>query len=111
MGKPIETQSWSPAVIQGGEEEPEEEIRSAAPLPCVTIALLTVNILIFLAMWALGKGDVSSMSLAFGNKNTALIHAGQTWRLLTPIFLHAGLLHLFVNSLSLVMLGIPMEQM
>jgi rhomboid protease GluP len=110
MSEPIETQTLPPILTGGGAEEIEEGEYAPAPLPCVTIALMTVNLLVFLAMWKLGNGDVNRMDLAFGSKNAALIHSGQIWRLLTPIFLHGGWLHLIVNELSLLMLGVPMEQ-
>ena len=35
----------------------------------------------------------------------------QHYRFLTPIFLHVGLIHLFLNLVSQLMLGIPLERM
>lgn len=34
----------------------------------------------------------------------------QAWRLITCIWLHAGVIHLVVNMLSLVFIGIHLEQ-
>jgi membrane associated rhomboid family serine protease len=42
--------------------------------------------------------------------NTAIL-AGQTWRLVTPLFLHGSLLHLFVNMYSLYALGPAIERL
>lgn len=76
----------------------------------VTYTLLAVNILIFVAMYVAGHGDVSSVSTLFGDKDNQLIHSGQWWRFITPIFLHGSLLHLGSNSLFLYILGSQMEQ-
>lgn len=80
------------------------------PFPVVSIALLTMIVLIFYAMLQVGQGDVTRVASLFGDKENNLIRAGQWWRLLTPIFLHGGWGHLLANGLTLVMLGIPMER-
>jgi rhomboid protease GluP len=48
--------------------------------------------------------------LGLGLKANDLILAGQLWRLVTPIFIHAGLVHLGVNMYSLFALGPPVER-
>lgn len=37
--------------------------------------------------------------------------AGQWWRLITPIFLHFGLMHILFNGIALFALGIQLEQL
>ena len=45
-----------------------------------------------------------------GAKNSAkIVRRGEAWRLLVPIFLHNGLLHVFTNLLMQVRLGIQAE--
>ncbi|KAJ1296543.1 hypothetical protein BS78_01G309400 [Paspalum vaginatum] len=39
-----------------------------------------------------------------------VVHEHQGWRLLTCIWLHAGVLHLLANMLSLVLIGLRLEQ-
>lgn len=39
-----------------------------------------------------------------------MVHKHQGWRLVTCIWLHAGVVHLVVNMLSLVFIGIRIEQ-
>jgi rhomboid protease GluP len=82
---------------------------SAAP-PYVTIAILVVLTLIFIMMLAVGHNDVSRVYIQFGAKDNHLIQQGQWWRLITPIFLHGGWLHLLVNGFSLYSLGGSMER-
>jgi rhomboid protease GluP len=48
--------------------------------------------------------------LALGVKANELILTGQLWRLVTPVFIHAGPLHLFVNMYSLFALGPAVER-
>jgi rhomboid protease GluP len=80
-------------------------------LPYVTLLLLTVNIVVYLAMWAVAKSpDVSSVAVLFGDKQNEMIREGQIWRFVTPIFLHGNLAHLLSNSLSLFWLGTQLER-
>jgi membrane associated rhomboid family serine protease len=39
-----------------------------------------------------------------------IVHQHQGWRLISCIWLHAGLIHLVVNMLSLLFIGIRLEQ-
>ncbi|KAL3619321.1 RHOMBOID-like protein 3 [Castilleja foliolosa] len=39
-----------------------------------------------------------------------IVHENQAWRLITCIWLHAGVIHLLANMLSLVFIGIRLEQ-
>lgn len=48
--------------------------------------------------------------LTMGAKVNGLILAGQIWRLVTPVFVHANLAHIFVNMYSLFAIGPPVER-
>ncbi len=89
--------------------------RSRAPMQApATLAILAVLFAVFLGMVAAGHGQFmefsSAVDRAFGDKENVLIRQGEWWRMITPIFLHGGLVHLLVNSLSLWMFGAAMER-
>lgn len=39
-----------------------------------------------------------------------VVHGHQGWRLITCIWLHAGVVHLLANMLGLLLIGIRLEQ-
>ncbi|CAM9745362.1 unnamed protein product, partial [Hapterophycus canaliculatus] len=45
-----------------------------------------------------------------GAKHLTLIQEGQVWRLLTPILLHGGVLHIFMNLTSQFRMGTFLEE-
>jgi membrane associated rhomboid family serine protease len=47
--------------------------------------------------------------LDLGAENAMLIKQGEVWRLITPVVLHAGLIHLAFNLFSQTIIGVPME--
>lgn len=56
-------------------------------------------------------GPSSSTLDRFGGLNwDKVVHRHQGWRLISCIWLHAGLIHLLANMLSLIFIGIRLEQ-
>ena len=53
----------------------------------------------------------SLVLIAFGAKTNALITKGDLFRLVTPIFIHIGLLHLVSNSYALWIIGPQVEKL
>lgn len=85
--------------------------------PVLTYALIAVNVAMWLIVGLLGQGqwlyqlwdpDVSTLVL-LGGKVGPLIQGGQYWRLVTAMFLHAGIIHLAVNMWALWQLGMFCE--
>jgi rhomboid protease GluP len=81
--------------------------------PYVTRALLAINVIVFVAMIVVGwlrfgtvRGTEDMRVLVlFGAKVNELVAAGETWRLLSAMFIHIGVLHLLFNLYALNALG------
>ncbi|MBZ5535307.1 MAG: rhomboid family intramembrane serine protease [Acidobacteriia bacterium] len=78
--------------------------------PAVTYLLIGLSILIFLLMTVMGGSTNTNTLLKFGAMYRPLFEAGEYWRLVTPLFLHIGLLHLMFNMYALLVLGNVVEQ-
>ena len=75
--------------------------------PAVSI-LIAINIAIHLLTWMPVLGDTI---FNYGAGANFLISDGQWWRFLTPMFLHAGLMHLLFNMFSLYLFGPELERL
>lgn len=77
-----------------------------------TFVFVTFNVFIFLLMNFTGGGtEDQNVLLLYGAKYNSLINQGEWWRLITPVFIHIGWLHLIVNMYSLFMLGPYVERL
>jgi rhomboid protease GluP len=76
----------------------------------VTFTLIGVTGFVYL-LQLVGQMTLGfDLVLELGLKDNALILGGQIWRLVTPVFIHAGILHLGVNMYSLFALGPAVER-
>ncbi|WP_082620447.1 rhomboid family intramembrane serine protease [Lacticaseibacillus sharpeae] len=79
--------------------------------PWVTMVLLSISVLMFGVEILAGGSTNSRVLFDLGARFApALTLGNQWWRLLTPIFLHVGFMHLFVNMATLWYLGRITEQ-
>lgn len=76
----------------------------------VTVVLLAVNVLVWIALEATGGSQNSLNLLRFGAKYGPDIAAGEWWRLVLPMFLHIGFFHLLANSIGLLVFGGMVER-
>jgi membrane associated rhomboid family serine protease len=82
-------------------------VRAAAP---ATFAILGINLVVFVIQLATqtgGGGDELLARFAGFPPRTA---TGEWYRLLTPMFLHLGVAHIFLNSMALFFMGPPVEE-
>lgn len=70
--------------------------------PVVTYTLIAINIIIFLL------SSVFNIIEAFGVNRYAVLH-GEYYRLITGMFLHAGILHITFNMYALYIIGSQLE--
>jgi membrane associated rhomboid family serine protease len=77
-----------------------------------TPVILAANLLIFIIMVFMGLGFISfppTDLLNWGGLYQPLVQKGQWWRILTSMFLHSGVMHVFMNMVSLYLAGIFLE--
>ena len=80
----------------------------------VTYIFIGINVLLFLlinVLIRLTNMDELAVITLLGAKDNALIATGDYWRLITPIFLHSELLHLFFNCYALLIWGPMVERL
>lgn len=93
---------------------PQREPRLVYALLAVTIFVYLLQYMTQKQMLSLGLScpyfDSPDLPACFGLKVNELIIAGQWWRLITPVFLHANLLHIGFNMYALYALGPELER-
>lgn len=86
------------------------KINQGIQRPRLTYFFLIVMVVMFVLMEVHSSSHNTLTLILFGAKFNPLIQAGQYWRLVTPIFLHIGLVHLIMNGLIIYYLGSDMER-
>ncbi len=78
--------------------------------PVVTQALMAITIGAYLLQMITQFVFGDDLLAAYGMKVNSLILQGQFWRLFTPMFLHASILHIGFNMYALYVLGVGLER-
>lgn len=84
-------------------------LRQLDQMPFMTVGLVVIMVLVFLAMTLDGGSTNVNVLITFGAKLNALIQQGQWWRLITPVFLHIGFTHILMNMITLYFVGMQLE--
>jgi rhomboid protease GluP len=97
---------------QDGVPYPPRQVRvqSRVSQPTITYTLIGINAAVFLLQLASQTFAGVDYLAALGMKANNLILQGQYWRLLTPMFLHASILHIGFNMYALFVLGPGLER-
>ncbi len=106
---------------------PGQPIRESSPasvrislpnsVPYVTYAIVglttAIYILQLISVWVFGyANDASQMDWLelYGSKINGFIRAGELWRFLTPVLLHASIPHILFNMYALIIFGPTLER-
>ncbi|HEX8993360.1 MAG TPA: rhomboid family intramembrane serine protease [Anaerolineales bacterium] len=119
--------SQEPAASYGGQPPQPGAPGPAAPrtvrlalptsVPYVTYTIIGITVVMYLlqlgSTYLLGYADAASQLdwlEAYGARINDLIRAGQLWRLLTPVLLHASVPHILFNMWALYLFGSTLER-
>jgi membrane associated rhomboid family serine protease len=89
-----------------------DALRARTPWALATPALVALNATIFVFM-LFGAGALSDPAtlVGWGGNVGPRTTNGEWWRLVTSMFVHAGMLHLLVNVAGLVQIGLILERL
>ncbi len=103
------TSDQQPVLIARPESGPP--FAEPRPRPLATLVILAITVLIFLLEIVAGGSTNPDVLIELGAAYGPYIHRGEYWRLVMPMFLHAGLLHIVLNGYALWVLGPPLERL
>ena len=81
----------------------------SAAKPVVAYVILGITVLIYILQYWTQYQYNLDIPFVIGGKVNELIIQGQFWRLITPILLHGGILHLGFNMYALYVIGTGLE--
>jgi len=89
---------------------PSVQVSPPASIPNVTYTIMGITIAVYLLQMASDLILQTDVPLALGAKANDLIRAGQIWRFLTPVLLHASVPHILFNMYALLSFGTSLER-
>ncbi len=78
--------------------------------PRLTYIFVALNMIMFFLLELAGSSTDIVTLVYFGAKYNPAILDGEWWRFITPMLLHIGFAHLFMNTLALYYLGLSVER-
>ncbi|WP_170289381.1 rhomboid family intramembrane serine protease [Metabacillus lacus] len=79
--------------------------------PLLTYVFIAIQLVMFYILESAGGSTNTDVLIRFGAKENTLLLNGEWWRLVAPVFLHIGFLHLMMNTLALLYIGGAVERM
>ena len=93
----------------------DAQLRELTPRLLALPVLTLLCVVVWIASVTLGGMDwlhpKAQELLSWGANSTAAVQSGQWWRLLSSMFLHAGVVHLVVNMLALWQAGVLVSRL
>jgi rhomboid protease GluP len=111
------TESKAPEIWTAAEVEKDQRFNRAmatTPRPVITPILIAINVAVFAAMLASGFSFTNPSAESFlrwGADFGPLVTHGQWWRIVTAAFVHGSFLHLLMNMLILLSIGLFTERL
>ena len=99
----------TPESYQQPPRQPIARVSMPTVKPYVTYILLAVTVFIYLLQVGTQYLLGNDLPYQLGAKYGPLIRLGEIWRLITPVFLHASLLHIGFNMYALIIYGSGLE--
>ena len=89
----------------------DDALDARTPRPIVTLAIVALNVGIFVSM-LFGPGSMADPEtiVRWGGSVGTRTANGEWWRLATAMFVHGGFLHMIVNIIGLVQIGLITER-
>jgi membrane associated rhomboid family serine protease len=93
-------------------ERLRDALRARTRWALVTPALVALNVTIFVLM-IFGAGALNDPAtlVGWGGNFGPRTANGEWWRLVTSMFVHAGILHLLINVVALIQVGLILERL
>lgn len=77
----------------------------------VMLLILAAQLIVFAGETFSGGSENGLVLLQWGAKFNPMVKFGQWWRLIMPVFVHIGFMHILVNSFTLYYIGGAVEEM
>lgn len=102
----------NPGQAATGQARIPVRLHAAADKPIVTYVIMALTIVVFGLQYLSQSLSANHYDWPYllGAKINELILAGQVWRLITPILLHASILHIGFNMYALYVIGPQLER-
>ncbi|MEW9500421.1 rhomboid family intramembrane serine protease [Jeotgalibacillus marinus] len=98
------------ALSHANESNKKEQQLFNAATPFFTYVFIVIQLAMFYVLEKNGGSTDPQVLIEYGAKYNPGIEAGEWWRFFTPMVLHIGFLHLFMNTFALFYLGPLIER-